>query len=52
MAVVGKKNKLDLIRRGRHTHLRLVAKPASRREQHEDDNQADSNVVLPRATLI
>src|SRR4029077_7473047 len=33
MAVGGKKHELDLIGRGGHTNLWLVAKPAARREQ-------------------
>src|SRR5256885_12535530 len=36
MPIVGTQHQLNLFRSCRHTHLRLVVKPTSRREQHQN----------------
>src|SRR6266853_4246712 len=45
-------DKLNLSWRDRRSTLRLIVKPVPRCEQHENQNQDDRDVVLPRAALV
>src|SRR6266567_6946266 len=45
-------NKLALARCDRGSALRFVMEPAARRDQHEDQNEDDREVVLPSAALV
>src|SRR5882762_330872 len=46
------RDNLDLPRCDRRSALRFVVEPVPWREKHEDQNQDDRDVILPRAALV
>src|SRR5712664_2892021 len=52
MAIIGEKDQLYLIRRGRHADLRLVAKPAAGCKQDKNQDEYYSDVILPGSAFV